>query len=76
MPRITDRDITLLRREAEEHGDLEQAMLCVLALGGPEALEGAEPGTEADLLLERGTTQAQARELCEEAIESARAQVE
>lgn len=71
---VTDRDIQQLRREAEEHGDLRQAMLCVLALGGPEELEGAEPGTEAADLLDEGVTQARARELCEEAIEAARAQ--
>ena len=66
--------IATLRREAESAGDLAQAALCMLALGGPEALEGAEPGTECAILAERGTSQAEAIEECERVIAEAAAQ--
>lgn len=69
---ITDRQIRTLRHEAEEAGDLAQAALCVLALGGRRALDGAEDGTEWALLAERvdagAMTQDTARAECEAAI--------
>lgn len=64
--------IRILRHEAEEHGDLKLAALCCLALWGRAVLEGAELGTELDLLAERvdrgELTQEDAIRLCEEAI--------
>jgi len=71
---ITDRDIRALRYEAETAGDLDQAALCVLALGGTRSLEGAEPGTAQAELLDRGTTQDEARAECERVIRDAQAQ--
>jgi hypothetical protein len=69
----TDRDIEALRLEALHYGDLEQATICVLALGGPEFLEGSEPGTEGDRLLRAGRTQEWARAECERVIADAAA---
>jgi hypothetical protein len=71
---ITDSDIRALRAEAERAGDLEQAALCALALGGREGLQWGEPGTEWRLLYDRGTSQAEARAECERVIREARAQ--
>lgn len=71
---ITDSQIKTLRSEAERHGDLRQAMICVLALGGTEALDGAEPGTEADMLLSEGRTREWARVTCARVIADAQGQ--
>lgn len=65
---ISDAQIRALKTEAGQHGDLRMAMICDLALGGPVALEGAEPGTEADLLRSEGRTQKWAREECAKVI--------
>lgn len=73
---ITNRQIRTLRAEAATAGDHAQAMICVLALGGPAALEGAEPGTEADTLLRDGRSQEWAREECARVIADAEAQGE
>lgn len=73
MTTITDDQIAALRTEAAQHGDLRMAMICDLAIGGTDALEGAEPGTEADMLLSEGRTQEWARAKCVDAISAARA---
>lgn len=69
---ITSAQIKALKVEAGQHGDLRMAMICDLALHGPESLEGAEPGTEAHLLLSEGRTQEWAIAKCEAAIIAAR----
>ena len=61
--------IRKLRIEAELAGDLRMATICVLALGGDAALDGAEPGTEAAALL--GHTQEWAIAQCTRAINAA-----
>ncbi len=75
---ITDEKIRALRGEAEKAGDLRQAMICVLALGGSRALRGhdggPDAGTDAYDLLEEGMTQDEAREECERVIAGAAAQ--
>lgn len=71
---VTDRQIRTLRAEADAAGDLAQAMICALALGGPDALAGAEPGTEADRLLLTGISQDEARAECARVIADAAAQ--
>ena len=71
---ITNRQIRTLRAEAGAAGDLAQVAICVLALGGPDALAGAEPGTEADLLLSTGMSQDEARAECARVIADAAAQ--
>ena len=68
-------EIKKLRREAEAQGDLRQAMICVLALGGRDALEGAEPGTEAEALLSERRTQEWAACECKRHIEETAAEV-
>lgn len=70
---ITDRDISALRREADQAGDFEQSALCVLALGGRDALRGAERGTEWARLFTSRRTHASARAECERVILNARA---
>ncbi len=72
---VTNVDIRKLRTAAAEHGDLKMDMICCLALD-PDALDGAEPGTEADLLLRDGRTQEWARAECERVISEARARAE
>ncbi len=69
---ITNAEIRKLRTAAAEHGDLKMDMICALALD-PDALEGAEPGTEADLLLRAGRTQEWARAECARVIDAAAA---
>lgn len=69
----TPAQIAALRSSAATHGDLEQEALCVLALGGREAIADGEPGTEHDRLYRRGTTQDEACTLCERAIADAAA---
>lgn len=68
---MTNSQIESLRVEAANHGDLVQEALCVLALGGTEALKGAEPGTEFDRLTRLGTSQDEARAACALALEGA-----
>ena len=70
----TDHDIALLRRDSERHGDLERAALCVLALGGRDALRGAERGTEWARLFTSRRSQASARRSCAAVIVAARAE--
>lgn len=71
---ITDSQIRTLRTEAARAGDLRQEAICILALRGPSALEGADPGTEHDLLLSAGRTQEWARAECARVIDDAAAQ--
>ena len=71
---ISTTQIRTLRTEAESAGDLRMAMVCVLAIGGTEALEGAEDGTEAAELLAEGRTQEWAHNQCARAIRDAQAQ--
>ena len=73
---MTNAQISALRTEALRAGDLAQATICVLALGGPAALEPCDPGTEADLLLSAGRDQDWARAECARVIDEAAAQVE
>lgn len=61
---VTNAQIKALKNEAGEHGDLRMAMICDLAVGGTEALDGADPGTDADDLLREGRTQEWARTEC------------
>lgn len=80
MTTITDNQIRALRSEALDAGDLRQAMICDLALGGPRALRQSDgsapdPGTEAAELLEEGMTQDEARAECARVIADAAAQV-
>lgn len=70
---ITTAQIRTLRSEAEQAGDLRMAMICVLAIGGTDALDGADAGTEADILLTEGRTQDWARTQCARAISAAQA---
>jgi hypothetical protein len=72
--RITDSQIRSLRADAARAGDLRQEMICVLAVGGPSALEGGDPGNEADMLLSSGRTQEWARAECARVIADAAAQ--
>ena len=65
---MTPTVIRSLSSEAASAGDLAMVAICALALGGPEALEGAEPGTEFAELLLSGMTQERAVEICEEVI--------
>jgi hypothetical protein len=65
---ITTSQIKALRVEAEGAGDLRMAMICVLAIGGVGALEGADPGTEADMLIAEGRTQEWALAKCGETL--------
>lgn len=71
---ITDRQICTLKSEAAEAGDLRMAMICDLAVAGPQSLEGAEPGTEAADLLDEGRDQSWARAECARVIADAAAQ--
>jgi len=71
---ITNKQIRALKAEAATAGDLAQVMICDLAIGGPAALTGAEPGTEADRLLSTGMSQDEAREACADVIADAEAQ--
>ena len=64
----TDRQISALRTESDRAGDFAQSALCVLALGGRDALRGAEPGTEHARLFSSRRTQASARKECERVI--------
>jgi hypothetical protein len=73
---ITAAQIAALRSEAHAAGDLTQEMICVLALGGPAALEPCDPGTEADLLLSAGRDRDWARAQCARAISNAEAMVD
>lgn len=66
---ITESEISKLRREADEHGDLRMAAICLVALG--ESREDAEPGTE---LAECKLTAEQAWAECERVIGYAAAQ--
>ena len=50
--------------EADAASDLRMRCICVLALGGRTALEGADPGTEADMLLSEGRDRQWALEEC------------
>ncbi len=68
---VTNKQIKTLRAEADAAGDLRQAMICVLAIGGPEALDGGDPGNEADMLLSEGRDQEWARTECARVIASA-----
>ncbi len=70
---IAARQIRQLRAESEQNGDLRQAMICVLALGGEGALAGAEPGTDAADLLDEQRSQLWAQHVCADVINSARA---
>lgn len=70
---ITSRQIKTLKREADEHGDLRMVMVCDLATDGPDALDGAEPGTEADILCAEGRSQEWARAECARVISEAQA---
>ena len=70
---VTNAQIRTLRNDAARAGDLEQEALCVLALGGLDALADAEPGTEHDRLSRKGTTQDEARAECERVIDAAAA---
>lgn len=71
---VSTSQIRKLSTEAAEAGDLRQAMICDLALGGVSALAGAEPGTDAHDLLVEGMTQEQALAECERVIAEAAAQ--
>jgi hypothetical protein len=68
-------EIRQLRYEARLIGDLRQAMICALALEGSDALDGAEPGTEAAILQDEGRTVEWARKACADAIRAAAAEV-
>jgi len=72
-PMPTTAQIRTLSTEAAAAGDLRMAMIADLAVGGTDALAGAEPGTDAYDLLAEGMTQAQALALCDEAISDAAA---
>lgn len=72
--RITDSQIRTLSVEAARAGDLRQEMICVLALSGPSALEGGDPGNDADMLLSAGRTREWARGECARVIADAAAQ--
>lgn len=73
MTKTTKAQIRTLRTEAAQFGDLRMEAVCVLALGGPPALEGAVPGTEQALLLEEGMSQGEAVERCLEVLAAAAA---
>ena len=68
------RAYVLLGKEALEAGDLRMAMIAFLAVDGPIALEGAEPGTEAYVLLQEGMGRDEARAICDQGIAAAAAQ--
>lgn len=69
---ITDNQIRTLRGEADMAGDVRMAVICMQAIGGPEALEDAEGGSEADMLASEGRSQRWCRERCVAAINAAR----
>lgn len=70
---VTTAQIRSLRTKSARAGDLRMEAICVLALGGPASLKGADPGTEQDLLTE-GRTQEWARAECARVIADAAAQ--
>lgn len=72
----TRNQLSTLRREAAEHGDLEQEALCVLALGGRDELADAEPGTAWAELYASGMTQEQAIDACGQVLAAVSAQDE
>ena len=69
----TNTQIAALRTEADRAGDFEQSALCVLALGGRDALRGAERGTEWARLFTSRRTQTSARRACANVIAEMRA---
>lgn len=68
---VTAAQIHALRAKSATAGDLRMETICVLALGGPAAIEGADPGTDQDLLLGEGRTQEWARAECARVIADA-----
>lgn len=70
----TTSQLRTLRRESAEAGDLDQEALCVLALGGRDALADAEPGCAWSELYASGMTQEQAITECSTVIAAAAAQ--
>lgn len=65
---LTYLQIEALMLKAGCAGDRELVAICVLALGGPAALKGADPGTAQDILLRSGRTQEWGRSECHRAI--------
>jgi hypothetical protein len=63
VPHVTDAEIRDIRNRAIESGDLRTEMITKLAQD-PRALDGADDGSEADLLASEKWTQAKAREFC------------